>query len=29
MFHAVSNCFVDNVEKVWAECYRVLKPGEY
>lgn len=23
--HPVSNCFVDDLEKVWKECYRVLK----
>lgn len=23
--HPVSNCFVDDIEKVWKECYRVLK----
>ena len=23
----VSNCFVDHVERVWHECFRVLKPG--
>jgi ubiquinone/menaquinone biosynthesis C-methylase UbiE len=27
IFHPVSNCFIDNVQKVWSECYRVLKPG--
>lgn len=27
IFHPVSNCFIDNVEKVWKECYRVLKTG--
>lgn len=27
IYHPVSNCFVDNVEKVWTECYRVLKPN--
>ena len=26
IFHAVSNVFVPDVEKVWRECYRVLKP---
>ncbi|MBN1551740.1 class I SAM-dependent methyltransferase [bacterium] len=25
--HPVSNCFVDDVRKVWRETYRVLKPG--
>lgn len=27
IFHPVSNLFIDNVKKVWEECYRVLKPG--
>jgi SAM-dependent methyltransferase len=27
IFHPVSNCFVDDVNKVWKECYRVLKKG--
>lgn len=27
IFHPVSNCFIDNVEKVWKECYRVLRKG--
>jgi SAM-dependent methyltransferase len=26
IFHPVSNIFVPNVEVVWEECYRVLKP---
>ena len=26
IFHAVSNVFVPDVEQVWRECYRVLKP---
>lgn len=25
IFHPVSNCFIDDVNKVWKECYRVLK----
>jgi SAM-dependent methyltransferase len=25
--HPVSNCFVPAVRPVWAECYRVLRPG--
>ena len=25
--HPVANCFVDDVEKVWCGCFRVLKPG--
>ena len=27
IFHPVSNCFVPDVDVVWRECYRVLKPG--
>ena len=27
IFHPVSNCFVPDINKVWQECYRVLKPG--
>ena len=27
IFHPVSNCFVEAVEPVWRECYRILKPG--
>lgn len=27
IFHPVSNCFVPDVNKVWQECNRVLKPG--
>ena len=27
IFHAVSNVFVPNVEQVWRECFRVLKPN--
>lgn len=27
VFHPVSNCFVPNVEPVWREAYRVLRPG--
>jgi SAM-dependent methyltransferase len=25
VFHPVSNCFVDEVERVWRECHRVLR----
>lgn len=25
--HPVSNCFIDDVIRVWKECYRVLKKG--
>ena len=27
VFHPVSNCFVDDINVVWKECYRVLKKG--
>ncbi len=27
IFHPVSNIFVDDVKKVWRECFRVLKAG--
>ncbi|CEH34354.1 class I SAM-dependent methyltransferase [Romboutsia lituseburensis] len=27
IFHPVSNCFIDNIETVWSQCYRVLRPG--
>jgi SAM-dependent methyltransferase len=27
IFHPVSNCFVEDVNRVWQECFRVLKPG--
>ena len=27
IFHPVSNCYVEKVEPIFAECYRVLKPG--
>ncbi len=27
IFHPVSNCFIPEVESVWREAYRVLKPG--
>ncbi len=27
IFHPVSNVFVPDVEVVWRECYRVLRPG--
>ncbi|GEL14158.1 methyltransferase [Lapidilactobacillus concavus DSM 17758] len=25
--HPVSNCYVEEVEPIWKECYRILKPG--
>ena len=27
IFHPVSNVFSPNIQSVWSECYRVLKPG--
>jgi len=27
IFHPVSNCFAPDLEPVWAECARVLRPG--
>ncbi len=27
IFHPASNCFAPEIEPVWRECYRVLKPG--
>ena len=27
IFHPVSNCYIRQVQPVWNECYRVLKPG--
>jgi SAM-dependent methyltransferase len=27
IFHPCSNCFIENLEPVWKECYRVLRPG--
>ncbi len=27
IFHPVSNCYVEKVEPIFAQCYRVLKPG--
>ena len=27
IFHPVSNCYVEQVEPIFSECYRVLKPG--
>ncbi len=26
IFHPVSNCYIEQVEPVWRECYRILKP---
>lgn len=27
IFHPVSNCYIREVDPVWRECFRVLKPG--
>lgn len=27
IFHPVSNCFVDDINSVWRECFRILKKG--
>ena len=27
IFHPVSNCYIEDVQHVWNECYRMLKPG--
>ncbi len=27
IFHPISNCYVRDVEHVWRECHRVLRPG--
>lgn len=27
IFHPVSNCYIEDVQHVWNECYRLLKPG--
>jgi len=27
IFHPVSNCYIREVEPVWRECYRILKPN--
>lgn len=27
IFHPVSNCYIREVEPIWQECYRVLRPG--
>ena len=27
IFHPVSNCYIEDVQHVWNECYRVLKKG--
>lgn len=27
VFHPVSNCYIEDVQHVWKECYRILKKG--
>ena len=27
IFHPVSNCYIENPEPVFRECFRILKPG--
>lgn len=27
IFHPVSNCYIEDIQPVWQECYRVLKQG--
>jgi len=27
IFHPVSNCYIEDVQHVWGECYRILRPG--
>jgi len=27
IFHPVSNCYIEDIQPVWQECYRVLKKG--
>jgi len=27
IFHPVSNCYIEKVEPVWRECYRIMRPG--
>ena len=27
IFHPASNCFAPEIESVWRECYRVMRPG--
>jgi SAM-dependent methyltransferase len=27
IFHPVSNCYIEDVQPVWDECYRILKPN--
>lgn len=27
IFHPVANCYIEDVQHVWRECYRILRPG--
>jgi ubiquinone/menaquinone biosynthesis C-methylase UbiE len=27
IFHAISNCYVEDIYNIWNECYRILKNG--
>ncbi len=27
IFHPVSNCYIEKVDPLWRECYRLLRPG--
>ncbi|MCL2415909.1 MAG: class I SAM-dependent methyltransferase [Defluviitaleaceae bacterium] len=27
IFHPVSNCYVEDIQHIWRECFRVLRPG--
>ena len=27
IFHPVSNCYIEDVQHVWDECFRILRPG--
>ena len=27
IFHPVANCYIEDVQHVWRECFRILKPG--
>lgn len=27
IFHPVSNCYIEEVEPLWRECHRILRPG--
>lgn len=27
IFHPIANCYVEDVQHIWDECYRILRPG--